>query len=91
MAFKINAFDLVALNSPNYGKNTWHRQTVGYPTVLRFRISLFQLNLCKYDEKIGQKFPFPDFCSVWDPLTRSLLKTVPKQALLASKYPHLSE
>ena len=29
LVFKINAFELVALNSLYYGENTWHRQTTG--------------------------------------------------------------
>ena len=36
--FKINAFEDFAVNSPYYDENTWHRQTSGYNTVLRFHI-----------------------------------------------------
>ena len=28
-AFKINAFELVAANSSNYGESTWHRPPIG--------------------------------------------------------------
>ena len=35
LVFKINAFDLVAVNSPCYGDNTWHWQSRGQQTVLR--------------------------------------------------------
>ena len=28
LVFKINAFELVALSSPYYGENTWHRQSM---------------------------------------------------------------
>ena len=27
--FRINAFELVPVNSPFYAENTWHRQTMG--------------------------------------------------------------
>ena len=40
VVLKIKAFELIAVNTPYYGKNNWHQKTMGQPTVLRFQISL---------------------------------------------------
>ena len=40
MILKINAFELLAVNSSYYVENTWDRQTMGLSIVLRLYISL---------------------------------------------------
>ena len=40
LVFKINAFELVAVNSSYYGENDWHMQSMGLQTVLKFDIWL---------------------------------------------------
>ena len=38
LVFKINAFELVEVNSPCYGDNLWHRPWMALEAVLEFKI-----------------------------------------------------
>ena len=40
LVFKMNAFLLVAVYCTYYFEKTWHQQSIGYQTVLRFQILL---------------------------------------------------
>ena len=58
LVFKMNAFELLALNSPYYGANTWHRQRrstdLQGPQTTDFTTGhAYQLCLCQNTEKVG--------------------------------------